>query len=57
MKKYVLQPFKLLYPSRYEIYLPIITRAKRYNTASFSAVWLDLALCSGGAGSPYIWGL
>ena len=56
MKKYVFQPFKLLYPSRYEIYLPILTRAKRYNTASYSAVWLDLALGSGGAGSPILLG-
>ena len=38
MKKIVFKPFKLLYPSRYEIYLPILTRAERYNTESFSAV-------------------
>ena len=52
MKKYVFQPFKLLYPSRYGTYLYVLTRDKPYNTACFSAVWLDLALGSGGVGSP-----
>ena len=51
-KKYVFHPFKLLHPAGYETYLPIPTRDKRYNTSSFSEVWLDLALGSGGVGSP-----
>ena len=55
MKKYILQPFKLIYPSRNETYFPINTRDKRYNTPSFSALWLDLALGSGGVGSPNLW--
>ena len=29
MKKYIFQPFKLLYLSRYELFLPILTRAHR----------------------------
>ena len=48
MEKYVFQLFKLLYPSGYETYLPKLTRDKRYNTP----LWLDLALGSGGVGSP-----
>ena len=38
MKKYVLQPLKLPYPSKYATYLPILTRDKRYNTACFRAL-------------------
>ena len=52
MKKYVFQSFKLLHSSRYGTYLPKLTRDKRYNTTGFIAVWLDLALRSGGVGSP-----
>ena len=54
MKKCVIQPFKLLYPSIYPTYLPILTRDKRLNTPSFSALWLYLALGSGGVDSPYL---
>ena len=51
MKTYIFQQLKLLFPSRYEIYSAILTRDKRYNTPSYSALWLDLSQGSGGVGS------
>ena len=54
-KKYIFEPFKLLYPSRDETHLNRLTRDKRYNTPSLSALWLDLAPGSEGAGCPNLY--